>query len=185
MKKVIILLTFLISSYVHAQTELDSLLQVQVQTQAQLDLLIDNLDNHHTQYRNGMIMCVAGVGLVALAGPNLEISIPGAIISLIGSIFVWDSDKWFAKKRQKKSRDLAIIPTNNVGQFENNLKRISVGDKVFRVGDRVYYTGGFRKKEATLKDITFNDGNYLFVIKFKKNNKEIECSSSFLKTLTK
>ena len=86
MKKVIILLTFLISSYVHAQTELDSLLQVQVQTQAQLDLLIDNLDNHHTQYRKDY--GVAGVGLVALAGPNLEISIPGAIISLL-SIFVW------------------------------------------------------------------------------------------------
>ena len=91
------------------------------------------------------------------------------------------------KKRQKKS--IGSASDNNltmeVGLFENSLKKISIGDNIFRVGDRVYYTGGFSKKEATLKEITFRNGNYLFNIKFKKNNKEIECSSSFLEPYSK
>ena len=72
-----------------------------------------------------------------------------------------------------------------VGRFENSLKKISIGDNIFRVGDRVYYTGGFSKKEATLKEIIFRNGNYIFIIKFTNNNKEIDCSSSFLEPYSK
>ena len=200
MKIGLFILAIFCGSFLYAQNQLDSLTQAQLKTQEQLDLLIDNLDNHHNQFRNGMVMTVIGSGLSVLGVFSIpEISIVGSVLSIIGGIVVWDSDKWFAKKRQKKvdgntmdknpikfkSMTIDQNPIIDSSQFKKSLKKISIGENVFRVGDRVYYTGGFSKKEATLKSIIFRNGNYLFIIKSNKKNKEIQCTSSFLEPYSK
>ncbi len=90
-----------------------------------------HMNNHHSQYKIGMITSIVGAA-VTIIDPSLVVF--GSALSVVGSIIVWDSDKFFGLKY-----------TNNKRRDRANKNLISVCDCKQALGDN-----NSRKSNTTL-----------------------------------
>ena len=58
-----------------------------------------HMNNHHSQFKIGMITSIVGTAITVI-DPSLVIF--GSALSIVGSIIVWDSDKFFGLKYTNK-----------------------------------------------------------------------------------
>jgi len=98
-----------------------------VELRNEIDLIKENLDSHHKQFKNGIIISMAGLsatiagGLIALP----PIVIIGSITSLIGTVIMLNSDKWFGEKFMNSSKKKGVY------KLEREQKtQIFAGDEV-------------------------------------------------------
>ena len=77
--------------------------------QNEVDNINYRMNKHHKQYSIGMILNTCGVVSTIIGGSNSnnDLIIAGSGISLIGSIIVWDSHKWFSINRRIKDKPLS------------------------------------------------------------------------------
>ena len=73
-----------------------------------------HMNSHHSQFKMGMMTSVAGA-VATIIDPSFAIF--GGVLSVVGSILVWDSDKFFGLKY-----------TNNKRRDRTNKNLISVCD---------------------------------------------------------
>ena len=70
----------------------------------EITIVKENLDSHHKQFKTGVIISIIAVPVTILGiftTPGLVVV--GGIASLVGSITIIDSDKWFGEKRMNRS----------------------------------------------------------------------------------
>ena len=101
-----------------------------IQIQQEINIMKENLNSHHKQNKTGFIFGLIG-GCSSIIGSSLLISPPlaigGAALSLIGGIVMFDSHKWFGKKKMKGHFIIGkitniILLTNDEVEFEVKLK---------------------------------------------------------------
>ena len=124
------------------------------------------LNEHHNQFRNGAVISLIG-SAVTIAGsitvtPGLIIG--GGIASLIGTVIMIDSDKWFGGKYISPDEDL---------HFEDfdfpSLTEFTYDGITFAVGEEVIYD---KTQEAKIWDILmYRNGTTLVEIKLKNGAK--------------
>jgi len=115
----------------------------------QQDLLLSSLDSHYKQYKLGAVMQIGGALLSSfvIASKTSDddiLSIPSAVVSMIGGFIVIDSNKWFSKmKTISRFSDKTTASTRDFDLKSYELNR-SLGPinlknvkSMFREGDSI------------------------------------------------
>ena len=104
--------------------------------QNEVDVINYKMNKHHKQFSIGMIINTCGVVSTIIGGSNSnnDLIIAGSGISLIGSIIVWDSHKWFSINKNIYSKNgipliLPNLKSNNNKQSKEPIKKIKLKTK--------------------------------------------------------
>jgi hypothetical protein len=104
--------------------------------QNEVDNINYRMNKHHKQYSIGMILNTCGVVSTIIGGSNSnnDLIIAGSGISLIGSIIVCDSHKWFSINKNIYSKNgipliLPNLKSNNNKQSKEPIKKIKLKTK--------------------------------------------------------
>ena len=91
--------------------------------QNEVDNINYRMNKHHKQYSIGMILNTCGVVSTIIGGSNSnnDLIIAGSGISLIGSIIVWDSHKWFSENSRFKFND-SKWEADNISEETTHIK---------------------------------------------------------------
>ena len=127
-----------------------------------LNIVKENLDIHHKQFRNGAIVSIIGFATSITGTITLipALAIGGGVTGLIGTGIMFDSDKWFGRKYMGDS-------TGN-GRFRTLTEFFYEGNS-FQVGEQIIYD---KTQEAKIWDILmYKNGTTLAEIKLKNGAK--------------
>ena len=110
-----------------------------VELRNEISVIKENLDSHHKQFKTGLIISIVAVPVTVIGIFTTPVLTGiGGIASLIGSIIIIDSDKWFGEKLMNGSKKKGIY------QLEREQKsQIFAGDKVEVVTPFKTITGTF------------------------------------------
>ena len=139
-----------------------------IQIQQEINIMKENLNSHHKQNKTGFIFGLIG-GCSSIIGSSILISPPlaigGAALSLIGGIVMFDSHKWFGKKKMKGH---FIIGKRNKKHF---LKKIYHKGDIWKIGQEVdcYVNEKFKIGKITNIILLTND-EVEFEVKLKDGN---------------
>jgi hypothetical protein len=77
-----------------------------IELRNEINLVKENLNSHHKQFKTGLIISIVAVPVTVLGiFTTPALAVVGGIASLIGSITIIDSDKWFGEKLMNRSKE--------------------------------------------------------------------------------
>ena len=139
-----------------------------IQIQQEINIMKENLNSHHKQNKTGFVLGLIG-GCSSIIGSSMLISPPlvigGAVLSIIGGVVMFDSHKWFGKKKMKGH---FIIGKRNK---KHSLKKIYHKGDIWKIGQEVecYVNEKFKRGEITNIILLSND-EVEFEVKLKDGN---------------
>ena len=126
-----------------------------IQIQQEINIMKENLNSHHKQNKAGYILVWTGtssaiIGSLIISPP---LAIGGAVISFIGGIIMFNSHKWFGKKKMKGH---FIIGKRNKKHY---LKKIYHKGNIWKIDEEVecYVNGNFEIGKITNIILLSND----------------------------
>lgn len=137
----------------------------------EITVIKENLDSHHKQFKTGLIISIVAVPVTVLGIFTTPALVGvGGVASLIGSIIIIDSDKWFGEKfmNSSKKKGAYILEREQKTQ-------IYAGDKVEVVTPFKTITGTFinhGKEKFSIK--TTQGKEKVFIYKNIKSLNKVE-----------
>ena len=139
-----------------------------IQIQQEINIIKENLNSHHKQNKAGFILSIIGssstiIGTTLIISPPL--AIVGVAVSFIGGITMFNSHKWFGKKKMKGH---FIIGKRNK---KHSLKKIYHKGNIWKIDEEVecYVNGNYEIGKITNIILLSND-NVEFEVKLENGN---------------
>jgi hypothetical protein len=105
--------------------------------------IINNLDNHHKQFKNGMYFQASGL-LLSIASNLVEdnklknsFAIAGTSLNLLGIFNILDSQKWFSKNNYSSFYSDEFNPKSNEINIKNGSISLNDVNSIFNEKDLV------------------------------------------------
>jgi hypothetical protein len=157
MRKIILILFCIpLIGFAQENTEL-------IQIQQEINMMKENLNSHHKQNRTGFSLVITGsissiIGSTIITSPILVVG--GAALSIVGSGIMFNSHKWFGKRRMKGH---FIVGKRS---DRHSLKKIYHNGEWWKIGDQVDWYVNDKYEKARIEDIILlTDDSIEFKIK--------------------
>ena len=142
-----------------------------IQIQQEINIMKENMDAHHKQNKTGFVLGLIG-GCGSIIGSSILIpplAIGGAVLSIIGGAVMFDSHKWFSKKKMKGH---FIIGKRNK---QHSLKKIYHEGDIWEIGQEIrcwiYDESTYDSKRGKITNIILQSNDeVVFEVKLKDGN---------------